>query len=74
MKELPEPLRERFERFISMSDRDRDRRLSEQEFLDGTERLSRFLNRQAKDDRRDLKAMKSERKSKSANSASSDKK
>jgi Ca2+-binding EF-hand superfamily protein len=74
MKELPEPLRERFERFISMSDRDRDKRLSEQEFLDGTERLSRFLNRQAKDDRRDLKAMKAERKSKSANSASSDKK
>jgi Ca2+-binding EF-hand superfamily protein len=74
LKELPDPLRERFERFINMSDRDRDGKLSEREFLDGTERLSRFLNRQAKDERRDLKAMKAERKSKSADSASSDKK
>jgi Ca2+-binding EF-hand superfamily protein len=74
LKELPDPLRERFERFIKMSDRDRDGKLSEREFLDGTERLSRFLSRQAKDERRDLKAMKAERKSQSAKSSSSDKK
>jgi hypothetical protein len=73
-KELPEPLRERFERFISMADRDRDGRLSQSEFLDGTERLSRFMNRQQKDERRDQKAMKAERKSKSTNSPSDDKK
>jgi len=44
------------------------------EFVDGTERLSRFMSRQFKEERRDQKAMKAERKSKSANSASSDKK
>lgn len=73
-KELPEPIRERFERFIRMADRDGDGRLSEREFLDGAERLSKFLGRQQKEEKRDLKAKKAERKSKSASPTAADKK
>ena len=73
-KEVSEVFRERADRFTTMSDRDRDGRLSEREFLDGAERVSKFLGRQMKDERKDLKAMKNERKSKSAESSSSGKK
>lgn len=73
-KEVPDPLQQPLERFMRMSDRDGDGRLSEREFLDGSERLSRFFGRQAKQERTDRKAEKNERKSKSANSSSSDKK
>ena len=66
--------RERAERFVTMSDRDRDGRLTEREFVDGAERISKFLGRQMKDERKDLKAKKNERKLKSAESSSSGKK
>jgi Ca2+-binding EF-hand superfamily protein len=73
-KEVSEVFRERADRFTTMSDRDRDGRLSEREFLDGAERVSKFLGRQMKDERKDLKAKKNERKAKSAESSPSDKK
>ena len=73
-KEVSEVFRERADRFTTMSDRDRDGRLSEREFLDGAERVSKFLGRQMKDERKDLKAKKNERKSKSAESSSPGKK
>ena len=73
-KELSEVFRERANRFVTMSDRDHDGRLSEREFLDGAERVSKFLGRQMKDERKDLKAKKNERKLKSADSSSEDKK
>jgi len=57
-----------------MSDRDRDGRLSEREFVDGAERVAKLLGRQMKDARRDLKAKKDERKSKSVESSPSGKK
>ena len=46
----------------------------EREFLDGAERVSKFLGRQMKEERKDLKAKKNERKSKSAESSSPGKK
>ena len=73
-KELSEIFRERADRFTNMGDRDRDGRLSEREFLDAAERVSRFMGRQQKEVRRDFKARKTERKSKPANSAPDDKK
>jgi Ca2+-binding EF-hand superfamily protein len=73
-KEISEVFRERADRFTMMSDRDRDGRLSEREFLDGAERVSKFLGRQMKEERKDLKAKKNERKAKSAGSPSGDKK
>jgi Ca2+-binding EF-hand superfamily protein len=70
-KEVSEVFRERADRFTTMSDRDRDGRLSEREFVEGAERVSKFLGRQLKDDRKDLKAKKkNERKLKSAESPS----
>jgi Ca2+-binding EF-hand superfamily protein len=57
-KEIPDPLQQPLERFFRMADRDGDGRLSKQEFLDGAERLSRFMNRQNKEERKDLKARK----------------
>jgi Ca2+-binding EF-hand superfamily protein len=57
-KEVPEPLRQPLERFMRLSDRDRDGRLSQQEFLDGADRLSKFLARRDKEEKRDLKAKK----------------
>jgi Ca2+-binding EF-hand superfamily protein len=68
-KEVSEVFRERADRFTTMSDRDRDGRLSEREFVDGAERISKFLGRQMKDERKDLKAKKNERKLKSAESS-----
>jgi hypothetical protein len=67
-KEVSEVFRERGDRFTVMADRDRDGRLSEREFLDGAERVSKLFGRQMKQARKDLKAKKSERKSKSAES------
>ena len=61
-KEMSEVFRERAERFTNMADRDRDGRLSQTEFLDGAERVSKFLGRQMKEERKDLKAKKNERK------------
>jgi Ca2+-binding EF-hand superfamily protein len=69
-KEMSEVFRERADRFIMMADRDRDGRLSEREFLDGAERVSKLFGRQMKEERKDLKAKKAERKSKSAESSS----
>jgi Ca2+-binding EF-hand superfamily protein len=68
-KEVSEVFRERAERFTTMSDRDRDGRLSEREFVDGAERVSKLIGRQMKDERKDLKAKKNERKVKSAESS-----
>jgi Ca2+-binding EF-hand superfamily protein len=68
-KEVSEVFRERADRFTTMADRDRDGRLSEQEFVDGAERISKFLGRQIKDERKDLKAKKNERKFKSDDSS-----
>jgi hypothetical protein len=48
--------------------------LSESEFLDGAERVSKFFGREMKEDRKDLKAKKNERKAKSAGSTPGDKK
>jgi hypothetical protein len=64
-------LRERAGRFTVIADRNRDGKLSESEFLDGAERISRFMNRQMKEQRKDLKAKKNERKAKSASDSSS---
>jgi hypothetical protein len=52
-----------------MADRDRDGRLSQTEFLEGADRVSKFLGRQMKEERKDLKAKKNEQKSKSAESS-----
>ena len=68
-KEVSEVFRERADRFTTMSDRDRDGRLSEREFMDGAERVSKLIGRQMKDERKDLKAKKNERKVKSAESS-----
>jgi Ca2+-binding EF-hand superfamily protein len=73
-KEVSEVFRERGDRFTTMSDRDRDGRLSEREFLDGAERVSKLFGRQMKSERRDLKAKKAERKSKPAELSSPGKK
>jgi Ca2+-binding EF-hand superfamily protein len=70
-KEISGVFRERGDRFTTMSDRDRDGRLSEREFVDGAERVSKFLGRQMKEGRKDLKAKKNERKLKSASASSS---
>jgi Ca2+-binding EF-hand superfamily protein len=71
-KEIPEPLQQPLERFFRLADRDGDGRLSKQEFLDGAERISRFMSRQNKEVKRDLKACKSA--GKSGKSQSADKK
>jgi Ca2+-binding EF-hand superfamily protein len=68
-KEVSELFRERGDRFFNMADRDRDGKLSEREFLDGAERISRFIGRQMKEEKRDFKAMKAQQKSKSATSS-----
>ncbi|HVT29580.1 MAG TPA: EF-hand domain-containing protein, partial [Lacipirellulaceae bacterium] len=57
-KEVPAPLQKPLERFMRMADRNDDGKLSEQEFLNGAERLSRFLSRRDKQVRRELKARK----------------
>jgi hypothetical protein len=43
--EVPEPFQPQLDRFMRVADRDRDGRLSEREFLNGAERISRFLSR-----------------------------
>lgn len=43
--EVPEPFQPQLERLLTVSDRNRDGRLSEREFLAGAERISRFLSR-----------------------------
>ena len=73
-KEASEVFRERSGRFTTMADRDRDGRLSEREFLDGAERVSKLFARQMKESRKDLKAGKAKAKSKSAESSPSGKK
>jgi Ca2+-binding EF-hand superfamily protein len=65
-KEVSEVFRERGDRFNTMADRDRDGRLSEREFVDGAERVSKLFARQMKEARKDLKAGKAKAKSKSA--------
>jgi hypothetical protein len=67
-KEMSEVFRERADRFMRMADRDRDGRLSQTEFLEGADRVSKLLGRQMKEERKDLKK-KNERKSKSAESS-----
>ena len=73
-KELLEVFRERADRFTRMADRNGDGRLSQSEFLHGADRVSKFFGRQRKEERKDLKAKKNERKSKSAESSSPGKK
>ncbi len=73
-KEVSEVFRERADRFTSSSDRDRDGRLSEREFVDGADRVAKLVGRQMKDERKNLKATKNERKLKSAESSSPGKK
>jgi Ca2+-binding EF-hand superfamily protein len=68
-KELSEVFRERADRFMTASDRDRDGRLSEREFVNGADRISKFLGQQMKEERKDLKAKKNQRKLKSADSS-----
>jgi Ca2+-binding EF-hand superfamily protein len=70
-KEVSQVLRERAGRFTVIADRNRDGKLSESEFLDGAERISRFMSRQMKEQRKDLKAKRNERKAKSASDSSS---
>jgi len=70
-KEVSEVLRERANRFTTMADGNRDGKLSESEFLDGADRISRFMGRQMKDERKDLKARWNERKAKAANDSGS---
>jgi Ca2+-binding EF-hand superfamily protein len=57
-KELPPPLQKPLERFMRMADRNDDGKLSQQEFLDGAERLSRILSRREREQRREAKAKK----------------
>ncbi len=73
-QELSRVFRERADRFAKMADRNRDGRLSQTEFLEEADRVSRFLGRQMKEERKNLKAMKNEQKSKPADLAPSDKK
>lgn len=71
-KEMSEVFRERADRFTNVADRNRDGRLSQTEFLDGADRVSKFLGRQMKEERKDLKAMKNEQKAKSSGSTPGD--
>ena len=48
-KEIPEPLQQPLERFSRLADRDRDGKLSRREFLDGVERMARFVGRRQPD-------------------------
>jgi hypothetical protein len=48
-KEIPEPLQQPLERFTRLADRDRDGNLSRREFLDGVERMARFMGRRQPD-------------------------
>jgi Ca2+-binding EF-hand superfamily protein len=73
-KEMSEVFRERADRFTRMADSNRDARLSPTEFVDGANRVSKFLGRQMKAERKDLKAKKAERKSESSESSPPDKK
>jgi Ca2+-binding EF-hand superfamily protein len=68
-KEMSEIFRERAARFMRMADLDRDGRLSQTEFLEGADRVSKFFGRQMKEERKDLKAKKNERKLQSAASS-----
>lgn len=73
-KELSEVFRDRADQFLQRADRNRDGRLSQSEFLEAADRLTRFMNRQAKDDRREMKTKKNAvRAGNSANSTSPDK-
>jgi hypothetical protein len=47
--EIPEPLQQPLERFGRLADRDRDGKLSRREFLDGAERMARFMGRRRPD-------------------------
>jgi Ca2+-binding EF-hand superfamily protein len=72
--EIPEPLQQQLERFVRMSDRDDNGKLSEQEFLDGANFLSRVMARRDREEMRDMKAKKSEaRESKPGNPKSAKK-
>jgi Ca2+-binding EF-hand superfamily protein len=68
-KEMSEVFRERADRFMTMADRNHNGKLSESEFLDAAERVSKFMGRQMKDERKDQKAKKNDRKFKSADSS-----
>lgn len=70
-KEVSAVLRERADRFTMVADRNRDGKLSENEFLAGAERISRFMNRQMKDERKDSKAKKNGRKARAATDSGS---
>jgi hypothetical protein len=69
-KEMSDVFRERAERFTNLADRNRDGRLSQTEFLDGADRVSKFIGRQMKEERKDLKAKKNARKTKTGESTS----
>jgi Ca2+-binding EF-hand superfamily protein len=73
-KEVPEPLQQPLERLMRMSDRDGDGRLSESEFLAGSERLNRFLSRRDRDENREKAEKSAARESKTGRSQSADKK
>jgi Ca2+-binding EF-hand superfamily protein len=68
-KEVPEPLQERIQRLVNVADRDRDGKLSEEEFTTATERISRFLKRGGPEGRR-MDERKGDGKSKPSESAS----
>src|SRR5262245_33401501 len=72
--EIPEPLQQPLERFVRMSDRDDNGKLSQQEFLDGSSFVSRMMARRDKEEMRDMKAQKSEKRAAKLKSNSSDKK
>ncbi len=73
-KEMPEPLQQPLERFLRMADRDGDGQLSEREFLDGAERLSKFLKRPQTEARRERKSNRPTSGSKPAKSTSTENK
>lgn len=72
--EIPEPLQQPLERFVRMSDRDDNGKLSKQEFLDGANFLSKMMARRDKEEMRDMKAKKSANRAAKSKSDSSDKK
>jgi Ca2+-binding EF-hand superfamily protein len=73
-KEVPDPLQKPLERFMRMADRNGDGKLSEQEFLDGVERLAKFLGRRQAEQKRERRANKAAaRESKAGTSATADK-
>jgi Ca2+-binding EF-hand superfamily protein len=71
-KEVPDPLREPIQRLVRVADRDRDGKLTQDEFVTATERMSKFLKR-VRPDQMPARERKTDRKAKPDEGASAKK-